>query len=133
MLKGNKIKFAHKKSEKKTPTLDIVSFAVEKEEQQQRVAIARALVMRPRVLLLDKPTSALDPTSKSCLEMLLKELSKQGITIAISSHDMHFIGNMMDRIYFLENGNIVEEFDEQVDLLQDKLKIANFLIHANRS
>jgi polar amino acid transport system ATP-binding protein len=101
--------------------------------QQQRVAIARALVMRPRVLLLDEPTSALDPMSKSCLEVLLKELSQQGITIAISSHDMHFIGNMMDRIYFLENGNIVEEFDQQVDLLQNKLKIANFLIHANRS
>lgn len=99
--------------------------------QQQRVAIARALVLKPSVLLLDEPTSALDPTSKGCLEALLLELRKQGITIAMSSHDMHFISKMMDRIYFLEEGRIVEEYDQRFDQLENKKRIANFLIDAN--
>lgn len=97
--------------------------------QQQRVAIARALVLRPQVLLLDEPTSALDPDSKKSLENLLLDLNISGITIAISSHDMSFIRKMMDLVYFMENGSIVEKWDKQSDDLADSPKIQEFLKH----
>jgi ABC-type polar amino acid transport system ATPase subunit len=76
--------------------------------QQQRAAIARALVLRPEILLLDEPTSALDPESKKGLESLLLELNAQGITIALSSHDMPFIRTITDYVYFMEQGELVE-------------------------
>ena len=79
--------------------------------QQQRAAIARALVLRPEVLLLDEPTSALDPESKKGLESLLLDLNARGITIALSSHDMPFIRKIMDYVYFMEQGRLIEEWD----------------------
>jgi ABC-type polar amino acid transport system ATPase subunit len=96
--------------------------------QQQRVAIARSLSLRPSVLLLDEPTSALDPESKKSLETLLLQLNTQGITIALSSHDMPFIHKIKDCIYFMERGAIVEEWDKQ-DLLLPGSKISQFLSH----
>ena len=83
--------------------------------QQQRVAIARALVLRPEILLLDEPTSALDPESKKDLESLLLELNAKGITIALSSHDMPFIRKIMDYVYFMEQGELIEEWDQKIE------------------
>lgn len=97
--------------------------------QQQRVAIARALVLRPEILLLDEPTSALDPESKKDLESLLLELNAKGITIAISSHDMPFIRKIMDYVYFMEQGELIEEWDQKVEALASKEKIKQFLTH----
>jgi ABC-type polar amino acid transport system ATPase subunit len=97
--------------------------------QQQRVAIARALVLHPHVLLLDEPTSALDPESKKSLETLLLNLHARGITIALSSHDMPFIRKIMDYIYFMEKGEIVQEWDHKTEELASKQKIAHFLSH----
>lgn len=95
--------------------------------QQQRVAIARALVLNPEVLLLDEPTSALDPESKLCLVGVLKELNQKGITIGLSSHDMPFIQRMLDCIYFMEEGAIIETYDCRHECLQSKSKINRFL------
>lgn len=97
--------------------------------QQQRVAIARALVLRPEILLLDEPTSALDPESKKDLESLLLELNAKGITIALSSHDMPFIRKIMDYVYFMEQGELIEEWDQKVEALASKEKIKQFLTH----
>jgi ABC-type polar amino acid transport system ATPase subunit len=97
--------------------------------QQQRVAIARALVLRPKILLLDEPTSALDPESKKNLETLLLDLRAKGFTLALSSHDMPFIRKVMDYIYFLENGELVEEWDQKAEELATKQKIKQFLSH----
>jgi ABC-type polar amino acid transport system ATPase subunit len=97
--------------------------------QQQRVAIARALVLRPEILLLDEPTSALDPDSKKSLECLLLDLSSRGITLALSSHDMPFIRKIMDRVYFMEQGELIEEWDREKDDLSSKEKIKQFLAH----
>lgn len=97
--------------------------------QQQRVAIARALVLRPEILLLDEPTSALDPESKKDLESLLLELNAKGITIALSSHDMPFIRKIMDYVYFMEQGKLIEEWDQKVEALASKEKIKQFLKH----
>ena len=97
--------------------------------QQQRVAIARALVLRPEILLLDEPTSALDPESKKDLESLLLELNAKGITIALSSHDMPFIRKIIDYVYFMEQGELVEEWDKKIEALASKEKIKQFLSH----
>lgn len=96
--------------------------------QQQRVAIARALVLQPEVLLLDEPTSALDPESKKSLVTLLLDLNARGITMALSSHDMPFIRKIMDYIYFLENGKVVEEWDRRIEEYVTKDKIKQFLV-----
>lgn len=95
--------------------------------QQQRVAIARALVLSPEILLLDEPTSALDPESKKDLESLLLELNGKGITIALSSHDMPFIRKIVDYVYFMEQGELIEEWDHKIEALESKEKIKQFL------
>jgi len=97
--------------------------------QQQRVAIARSLVLQPKILLLDEPTSALDPESKKNLESLLLELNAGGITIALSSHDMPFIRKIMDYVYFMEQGKLIEEWDQKKHDLESKHKIKQFLSH----
>ncbi len=97
--------------------------------QQQRVAIARALVLSPKILLLDEPTSSLDPETKLNLMSLLLELNKKGITIGFSSHDMPFIQKISNRIYFLENGTITESWDKKTDDISTKPNIQNFLSH----
>lgn len=97
--------------------------------QQQRVAIARALVLQPEILLLDEPTSALDPESKKNLESLLLDLHSKGITLAISSHDMPFIRKIKDYVYFMDQGKIVEEWDQKAQEVDSTQKIKQFLTH----
>jgi len=79
--------------------------------QKQRVSIARALCMNSRLLLLDEPTSALDPESSKMLVDILRTLNQEGVTIALSTHDMTFSKNLMDRVYFMRNGQIIELYD----------------------
>jgi len=97
--------------------------------QQQRVAIARALCMEPEVLLFDEPTSSLDPQSTKSLQGLLKDLLKKGITIAVSSHDMPFVKGILDRVYFLKNGSIVDFADAQISPPKAGGNIDGFLSH----
>jgi ABC-type polar amino acid transport system ATPase subunit len=97
--------------------------------QQQRVAIARALSLHPKILLLDEPTSALDPESKKSLESLLLDLNARGITLVISSHDMPFIKRIMDYVYFMEEGEMIEEWDQKINDLASTGKIQQFLTH----
>jgi polar amino acid transport system ATP-binding protein len=97
--------------------------------QQQRVAIARALGLEPKILLFDEPTSALDPESTRVFEKILKALVKQNITIALSSHDMNFVNSVLDVVYFMQDGKIVDSYDKEKDHneLQEKTLIYNFL------
>lgn len=97
--------------------------------QQQRVAIARALSLDPQILLLDEPTSALDPESKKSLESLLLDLNARGITLAISSHDMPFIKRIVDYVYFMEKGEVIEEWDQRISDVASTEKIKQFLTH----
>ncbi|MEI6806392.1 MAG: ATP-binding cassette domain-containing protein [Myxococcaceae bacterium] len=83
--------------------------------QQQRVAIARALCMDAQALLLDEPTSALDPESTGKLRDILKILLQQGVSIAISTHDMSFARSVFDRGYFMEAGKIIEESGSRIE------------------
>ncbi len=76
--------------------------------QQQRVAIARALAMQPKIMLFDEPTSALDPEMiKEVLEAMI-ELAKSGMTMLVVTHEMGFARAVADRMYFFDEGVIVE-------------------------
>ena len=77
--------------------------------QQQRVAIARALAMRPRILLLDEITSALDPELVAEVLDVVKELAQSGMTMVIATHEMNFARDIAHRVCFLEEGRIIED------------------------
>ena len=72
--------------------------------QQQRVAIARALAMNPKVMLFDEPTSALDPELVGEVLAVMKDLAKEGLTMAVVTHEMNFAKEVSDRIIFLDEG-----------------------------
>ncbi len=76
--------------------------------QQQRVAIARALAMQPKIMLFDEPTSALDPEMiKEVLDVMI-ELAETGMTMLVVSHEMGFARGVANRMYFFDEGLIVE-------------------------
>lgn len=76
--------------------------------QQQRVAIARALAMQPKIMLFDEPTSALDPEMiKEVLDSMIS-LAKSGMTMLVVTHEMGFARAVADRMYFFDQGQIVE-------------------------
>lgn len=77
--------------------------------QCQRVAIARSLMMNPEVLLLDEPTSSLDPVSASEVLDVLSTLKKHDITIVMVTHKLRFARSLSDRIVFMHNGKIYEQ------------------------
>lgn len=85
--------------------------------QQQRLCIARALVVKPEIILLDEPCSALDPISTRKIEDLLLELKKQ-YTIIIVTHNMHQAKRISDYTGFFHLGNLVE-FDETKKIFND--------------
>jgi polar amino acid transport system ATP-binding protein len=76
--------------------------------QQQRVAIIRALATRPRALLLDEVTSALDPELVGEVLELIRELKGEGMTMVIATHEMGFARDVADAICFLHDGRVVE-------------------------
>ncbi|HSS38290.1 MAG TPA: amino acid ABC transporter ATP-binding protein, partial [Polyangia bacterium] len=78
--------------------------------QQQRVAIARALAPNPSVLLLDEPTSSLDPELVSeVLEVIRGLAFDDGLTMIIATHQLRFAKEVADRIVFLSGGRVTEE------------------------
>ena len=77
--------------------------------QLQRVAIARVLAMDPIAMLLDEPTSSLDPELVGEVLNVLRELATDGMTMVIVSHELGFAKNVADRIIFMDKGKIVEE------------------------
>jgi len=82
--------------------------------QQQRVAIARALAMRPRILLFDEVTSALDPELVGEVLKVMRQLATEGMTMIVVTHEMSFARDVADRVLFMDEGAIVEEGDAEV-------------------
>jgi polar amino acid transport system ATP-binding protein len=76
--------------------------------QQQRVAIARAFAGRPRALLLDEVTSALDPELVGEVLDAVRDLKDEGVTMIIATHEMGFAREVADRVGFLHDGRIIE-------------------------
>ena len=77
--------------------------------QQQRVAIARSLAMDPKLMLFDEPTSALDPEMIGEVLDVMKDLARDGMTMAVVTHEMGFAREVADRVIFMDAGRIVEE------------------------
>ena len=76
--------------------------------QQQRAAIVRALATRPRLLLLDEITSALDPELVGEVLTVVRELKDEGMTMVIATHEMGFARQVADEVCFLDGGVVVE-------------------------
>ena len=77
--------------------------------QKQRVAIVRALCMQPEVMLFDEPTSALDPEMVGEVLEVMKSLAGDGMTMAVVTHEMGFAREVADRVFFIDEGIIMEE------------------------
>ncbi|MGH3471826.1 MAG: amino acid ABC transporter ATP-binding protein [Nocardioidaceae bacterium] len=76
--------------------------------QQQRVAIVRALAMRPRVLLLDEITAALDPELVGDVLAIVRDLAAGGLTMLLATHEMGFAKEVASQVCFLDDGSICE-------------------------
>lgn len=92
--------------------------------QKQRAAIARALAMEPEVILFDEPTSALDPEMVKEVLEVIKNLAHTGITMVIVTHEMGFAREIADRIWFLDEGHLVEDSMSQKFFKSPKTKRA---------
>ena len=77
--------------------------------QKQRVAIARCLAMEPEIILFDEPTSALDPTMVHEVLSVIRRLARNGMTMAIVTHEMDFARDVSNRVVYMDEGVIYEE------------------------
>ncbi len=77
--------------------------------QKQRIAIVRSLCMNPDVILFDEPTSALDPEMVGEVLNVMRDLAKQGMTMAVVTHEMGFAKEVGTRVMFIDEGQIKEE------------------------
>ncbi len=100
---------------------------------KKRTIIARSLVHKPKVLIFDEPTSMLDIKSKQCLLSILSELSHNGTTLLMITHDMSNIIKEISRIIFMKAGKIIDEGSPAKLLTTDKLsKLYDIEISANQ-
>jgi fluoroquinolone transport system ATP-binding protein len=74
---------------------------------QQRLALARSLLNHPRIWFLDEPTSGLDPAASQMVRELIRERQRQGVTVFLTTHDMHAADVLCDRVAFLDVGRVV--------------------------
>ncbi|HYS64954.1 MAG TPA: amino acid ABC transporter ATP-binding protein [Paraburkholderia sp.] len=79
--------------------------------QLQRVALARALALNPKALLFDEPTSALDPESTNDVLAVMRDLSVEGMTMIVVTHEIRFALNVASTVVIMDGGRIVEKGD----------------------
>ena len=80
--------------------------------QQKRVAIAGIIAMRPEIMILDEPTAGLDPEGVEKVLDILNNLNKEGMSIVISSHDIEMVNEFAEKIFVLNEGEILESGDK---------------------
>lgn len=97
----------------------MINLSMNKNQAQEK-----ALVLNPSFLLLDEPTSALDPENTDLLISLIKNLQKEGKGFVISTQDMNLAQKMLDYIFFLENGQVKEQYSLQNTLNPDQTPFA---------
>ncbi len=90
--------------------------------QQQRVGIARAFAVSPDVILLDEPTSSLDPELVGEVLTVIKQIAKEGTTMLIVTHEISFAREVANRVIFMDGGRIIEENDTEEFFLHPKNK-----------
>ncbi len=98
--------------------------------QAQRICIARALAVKPEILLLDEPASALDPISTAQLEETLKGLKKQ-YTIIIVTHNMQQAARLSDYTVFFDQGRVVEYNQTRKVFTRPKMDRTNDYVSGN--
>ena len=101
--------------------------------QKQRVAIARCLAMEPEIILFDEPTSALDPTMVSEVLAVIRRLAKEGMTMAIVTHEMDFARDVSNRIFYMDQGLVYEEGTPQQIFENPQKERTRAFIHRIRS
>lgn len=94
--------------------------------QQQRVALTSILVMEPKVLVLDEPTSQLDPIGTRQVFQVIKEMSDQGMTVILSEHKVEWIAEYADRVIALQEGKIILRGTPSQVLTSPRLQDGNF-------
>ena len=80
--------------------------------QQKRVAIAGIIAMRPEIMILDEPTAGLDPEGVEKVLDILNNLNKEGMSIVISSHDIEMVNEFAEKIFVINEGEILESGDK---------------------
>ena len=88
---------------------------------KQRLGIAMTLINNPELLILDEPTNGLDPLGIQELRELIKEFSKKGITVIISSHILSEIQQIADKIGIINNGHLIYEANNSDEMDLEKL------------
>jgi len=101
--------------------------------QKQRVAIARCLAMDPKIILFDEPTSALDPTMVSEVLAVIRKLARDGMTMAIVTHEMAFARDVSNRVFYMDEGRIYEQGSPQEIFDQPKLEKTRAFVNRIRS
>lgn len=94
--------------------------------QQQRVALTSILVMQPRLLVLDEPTSQLDPIGTRQVFKVVKEMSDQGMTVVLAEHKIEWIAEFADRVIALQDGKILHSGPPRQVLTSEQLRKGNF-------
>ncbi|MEP6895211.1 MAG: ABC transporter ATP-binding protein [Chloroflexota bacterium] len=89
--------------------------------QQQRVALTSILVMHPKVLVLDEPTSQMDPIGTREVFGVIRKLSEQGMTVVMVEHKVEWIAEFADKVIALDNGSVLLEGKPQEVLTSDLL------------
>ena len=87
--------------------------------QQKRVAIAGIIAMKPEIMILDEPTAGLDPQGVDKVLDILNNLNKDGMSIVISSHDIEMVNGFAEKIFVLNEGEILASGDKQ-EIFSDK-------------
>lgn len=99
--------------------------------EKQRVAIIRALMEKPKILLLDEPTSSLDPQMKKEVLELVTKLKEYNMTIIVVSHELSFVKDFSSRIIFVDNKTILSDDTVEGIFNNENETIKNFLKDVN--
>lgn len=99
--------------------------------EKQRVAIIRALMEKPKILLLDEPTSSLDPQMKKEVLELVTKLKDYNMTIIVVSHELNFVKDFSSRIIFVDNKTILSDDTVEGIFNNENETIKNFLKDVN--
>jgi len=116
------------KSEAKKRTIELLQFMQLEEKRdvlidqlsagmKRRLILARALINEPQILILDEPTTGLDPQARHLIWDKIRSLQKQGVTIVLTTHYMEEAAQLCNRILIMDNGKIIEE-GEPPDLIK---------------
>ena len=101
--------------------------------QQQRVAIIRAMAVKPKLLLLDEITSALDPVLVNEVLETVRELKNDGVAIVMATHEMGFAKQIADQVCFLYQGRILERGDASLLTSPKAAQTKEFLLRVQQA